>query len=183
MAKWTNSDGLVVKFGADEGDKVKGGEILAGSDGIHTIQFYIDYTDVLSATNAVLGSASGTTDGAYGVLVPKGARIKALETVAESAFTSSGTIGSSTMLIGLKKWSDLSTELDHDGFTTASFVGGVFDAAGERTYVTIGTTGAGALIGTTLSEAGVISCSNSAHATHPYTAGKLRCRLEYYFIS
>lgn len=182
MAKWTNNDGLVVKFGADEGDPVKGGEVRSASS-IHSIDFTIDYTDALSATNAIVGSASGSYDGAYGIMVPKGARIKALETVAEAAFTSSGTIGSSTLLIGLKKWSDLSTELDHDGFTTASFVGSLFDAAGERQYVTIGSTGVGALVGTTLSEAGVISCSNSAHASHPYTAGKLRCRLEYYFIS
>lgn len=183
MTKWVNADGLVVKFGSDQGDPVRGAEVLAGSDGIHKVRFTIDYTDVLSATAAIVGSASASTDGAYGIMVPKGARIKALETVAEQAFTSSGTIGSATMAIGLKKWSDLSTELDHDGFTTASFVGGVFDAAGERVYVTIGTTGVGALVGTTLSEAGVIVAANTAHASHPYTAGKLRCNLEYYFIS
>lgn len=180
MAKWTNGDGLVVKFGSDEGDALKGGTITM-SDGIYKTQFVIDYTDVLSATYSVLGSASGSTDGALGVQIPEGARIKAIEVIAQSAFTSSGTIGSSTLGMGLKKWSDLSTELDHDGFLTASFVGGVLDAAGERSYITIGSTGAGALIGTTLSEDGVICVANTAHASHPYTAGKAVVSVEWYY--
>lgn len=182
MAKWTNSDGLVVKFGSDEGDPVKGGEVQNFGD-LHVTQFDIDYTDALSATAAVLGSASATNDGAYGVMIPKGARIKGLEVSVITAFTSSGTIGSSTMVIGMKKWSDLSTELDHDGLTTTSFVAGVLDAAGEITYVKPGVTGAGDDYGTSLAEAGVICVANSAHASHPYTAGKARCRLEWYLLS
>lgn len=178
---WTNVDGLVVKFGKERGDESRGGEI--NSIGRHVIEFTIDYRDALSATDAVLGSSTiNGGPGTFGVVVPKGARIEALETVVSTPFTSSGTIGSSTLLIGTKKASDLSTQLDHDGFTTASFVGGVLDAAGERVYVTIGTTGAGAQIGTTLAEAGVISVSNSAHASHPYTAGVLNCRLYYRLV-
>ncbi len=182
MTKWTNGDGLVVKFGSDEADKVLGGEVKSFGD-IHVTQFDINWDDLLSATYSVLGSVGAAQDGAYGIMVPKGARIKAIECVATAAFTSSGTIGSATLGIGLKKWSDLSTELDHDGFTTASFVGGVFDAVGERTYVTVGVTGAGALIGTSLSENGVICVANTAHASHPYTAGKLRCRLEWFMLA
>lgn len=183
MAKWINSDGLAVKFGQDEADPVKGAEILAGGNGVHVVQFDIDYTDVLSATASVLGSVGTSQDGAYGVMVPKGARIKALEVNVITAFQSSGTIGSSTLVIGTKKWSDFSTELDHDGFTTTSFVAGVLDGAGERTYVVPGVTGAGDDYGTSLAEAGVICVANSAHASHPYTAGKARCRLEYQFLA
>jgi hypothetical protein len=179
MAKWTNGDGLVVKFGQDEADPVKGGEVLT-VDGIHQTVFTIDYTDLLSATDSVLGSVGAAQDGAYGIMVPKGARIKGINCLALTAFTSSGTIGSSTLLIGLKKWSDLSTELDHDGFTAAGCVGSRFDAVGERTYVEIGVTGVGALVGTTLAEAGVISVSNSAHGSHPYNGGKMRCTLEWF---
>lgn len=179
MAKWTNSDGLVVKFGTDEADPVKGGFIKSFGD-IHVVEFDIAYTDALSATYAVLGSASGSYDGAYGVMVPKNARIKAVEVLVTTAFTSSGTIGSSVLSLGFKKWSDLSTELDHDGLLTASFVGSALDAVGERSYVTIGSTGAGALIGTSLSENGVICLANTAHATHPYTAGAARIRVEYF---
>lgn len=180
MSKWTNSDGLVVKFGQSEADPLKGG-LLPSADGIYKTQFTVDYTDALSATYSVLGSASGTTDGALGIQIPEGARIKAIEVVVQTAFTSSGTIGSATLGLGLKKWSDLSTELDHDGFLTASFVGSALDAVGERSYVTPGSTGAGALIGTTLSEDGVIALANTAHASHPYTAGKAIVTVEWFY--
>ena len=181
MAKWVNSDGLVVKFGADEGDPLKGGTVFSQNGEYHA-EFTIDYTDALSATYSVLGSASASTDGAYGVQIPEGARIKEIEVVTLTAFTSSGTIGSSTLGLGLKKWSDLSTELDHDGFLTASFVGSAIDAVGETTIVRVGSTGAGALIGTTLSEDGAICLANTAHGSHPYTAGKAKVRVTYFFV-
>lgn len=180
MPKWVNADGLVVKFGNDEGDALKGGTIK-GYDNVYRTTVTVDYTDALSATYAILGSASAATDGALGVTVPKGARIKAIEVVAQTAFTSSGTIGSSVLSIGLKKYSDLSTELDHDGFLTVAFVGSTIDAVGERSYITPGSTGAGALIGTTLSETGVICLANTAHATHPYTAGKAIVVVEWFY--
>lgn len=173
---WINSDGLIVRFGKEQGKIVAGGDIV--TDAMHKIVFEIDWTDVLSATDSILGSVG--QPGVVGVEVPKNVRIVSLDVLTKTPFTSSNTIGSSTMLIGLIKKSDLATELDFNGFTTAAFVGSRFDAAGERTLIEIGTTGAGALIGTTLSEAGVISVSNSAHATHPYTAGKLLCTLTYY---
>lgn len=178
MARWTNSDGLSVKFGLDEADTAKGGQLRPSGD-VHTAEFDVLYTDLASATYSVLGSVSA--DGSYGVQIPKNARIKAIEVLVTTAFTSSGAIGSSTLGLGLKKWSDFSTELDHDGFLTASFVGGVLDAVGERTYVVPGVTGAGALIGTTISENGVIALANTAHASHPYTAGAARIRVEYFF--
>ena len=185
MTIWQNDDNLSVRFGRDEANVARGAEIGAFDNGNHVVEFVIDYLDVQSATDSILGSVTNTDDdgtGSFGVVVPEGARITAIEVMTETAFTSSGTIGTSTLLIGLIKASDRSTELDFNGFTTASFVGSRLDAVGERTYVEIGTTGAGALIGTTLSEPGVISVSNSQHASHPYTAGVARCRLYYRFI-
>lgn len=181
MSTWMNSDGLFVKFGAAEGDFIKGGHRKIDGLNKHVCEFTIDWTDALSATSAVLGSASAGTDGSFGVTMPKGARIEAVETLVESAFTSSGTIGTSTLVLGLKKASDRSTELDHDGFLTTAYVGSKLDAAGERSYQEVGTTGSGALIGTTLAENGVITLSNSQHGSHPFTAGKLRVRIFYFF--
>lgn len=175
MTIWVNDDGLAVKFDRDKAAKPAGGAISKSDK--HLIEFEIDYAEVLTATPTILDPDAGS----YGVMVPEGLRIEAVEIIAETAFTSSGTIGSSTLLIGLKKWSDRTTELDHDGFTTALFVAGVLDAAGERTYVVPGVTGAGALIGTTISENGIIVVSNSAHATHPYTAGKALVRIFGYY--
>lgn len=179
---WMNNDGLFVRFGKEEAANARGGEISSSDK--HNIEFQINYYDVLSATASVLGSASGspttTPIGTFGVVVPEGARIEALEIIVKTPFTSSGTIGSSTLVIGTKKASDRSTELDHDGFTTTSFVAGVLDAAGERTYIVPGVTGAGDDYGTTISENAVICVANSAHASHPYTAGVALCRLFYY---
>lgn len=177
---WMNTDGLLVKFGLEEGADARGGEV---SDALrHEVEFIVDWTDALSATNTILGNV-GTVDGgktgSFGVVFPKGAFIERIETIALSAFTSSGTIGSSTMVLGLIKASDRSTELDYDGFTTASLVGSTFDAAGETNSIIVGSTGAGALIGTALSENGVLCVANSAHASHPYTAGKLKVKIWY----
>lgn len=181
---WMNGDNLYVKFGREEGISAQGGEFGALDLGRHVIDFVISYLDAGSATAAVLGSDADTPNGtgSRGVIVPANAYIEELELRAETAFTSSGTIGSSTLVIGLNKASDRSTALDVDGFTTTSFVLGVLDAAGEDVMVNIGTTGAGALIGTQLSEAGVIVVANSAHASHPLTAGSARCRLFYKFL-
>lgn len=182
MAKWLNSDGLAVKFGTDQADIARGGVILEGSK--HCVEFDLLYTDCLSATASVVGSApaNGVYDGSYGIMIPKNARILGTNILVTKAWTSSGTIGSSTLVLGLKKWSDFSTALDEDAFTATGFVGSRLDAVGERTYVEIGTTGVGSGVGTTISENGVVCVANSAHASHPYTAGTARIRIEYIFL-
>ncbi len=166
---WQNSDGLYVKFGPEEGKPALGGETNS-LNSIHTYEFVIDYSEALSATYAIVDGGSAL--GPQGVVIPEGLRVTEVEVFTQTAFTSSGTIGSSTFSVGLKKRSDRSTELDHDGLLTASFVGSAIDAAGETSVVRVGSTGAGALIGTTLAEDGVIVVANTAHASHPYTAGK-----------
>lgn len=172
MTIWQNADGLSVRFGPDEADHILGGEVKTFGMERH-IRFLVRYTDLLSATDSILGSAVEANDGSLGILVPKNFRVKAVETLVKTAFTSSGTVGSATMLLGLVKASDRSTELDYNGFLTASYVGSKLDAAGERNYQEVGTTGSGALIGTSISENGYVTVSNSAHATHPYTAGEV----------
>jgi hypothetical protein len=175
---WQNSDGLYVKFGLEEGRVALGGEAPRAND-IVEIVATIDYTEAQSATYAIVDGGSAL--GPQGIVVPEGLRVKEVEVFTQTAFTSSGTIGSATFSLGLKKRSDRSTELDHDGLTTASFVCGVMDAAGETTVVRIGTTGVGALVGTTLSEDGVLVVANTAHASHPFTAGKARVIIRGYY--
>jgi len=178
---WVNSDGLIVKFGAEEGDVVKGGEFRPSANQYVT-EFDILYTDAASATYTILGANSSGSDGSLGVVLPEGARILEVEVVTITAFTSSGTIGSATLGLGLKKVSDRSTELDHDGLLTASFVGSAIDAAGETSVVRVGSTGAGALIGTSLAEDGIVVVANTAHASHPYTAGRAKVRVKYTYL-
>lgn len=172
MGTWLNDDGLFIRYGSEEAANARGGEISMPNQ--HVVEFDIDYTDALSATAAILGRA----DGSYGVKVSEGARIEEVEIVVLTAFTSSGTIGSATLEIGLKKVSD-ETDLDADAFTTTSFVGSSLDAVGEKTVIRVGSTGAGSALGTTLSESGLVAVRNSAHASHPFTAGKARVRVVY----
>lgn len=176
MGTWTNSDGLYIRYGADEAEVAKGGQY--STDGsLHEVEAVLPYSDFASATPGLPSSSDS-----FGIVIPKGARIEEIETVVETAFTSSGTIGSSTFVVGFKK-NDRSTELDHDGLLTSSATGTVLGLAtvGTKTVTRIGSTGAGALIGTNLSENGTLVFSNSAHASHPHTAGKIRVRIRYFF--
>lgn len=174
---WINSDGLRIKFGKEEADVVPGKELAGHDGGLHVIEFDIGYAEVQSTSNVVLGSVAG----AGAIRVPKGAVPVQLELIAETAFESTGTIGTSTLVIGFLKASDYSTALDVDDLTTTSFVMGVLDATGEDVIVNVGTTGAGDGYGVALTETGVICVANSQHASHPLTAGKARCRLWYVF--
>lgn len=177
MGTWLNSDGLYIRYGAEEADSAKGGQ-KPSDNGVHEVEFDLVYTDFDSATASLPHSS-----GSFGVVIPKGARIEEVETVVTTAFTSSGTIGSSTFVLGLKKASDRSTELDHDGFLTSSATGTALGLAtvGSKTTVKVGGTGAGALLGTSLAENGVIAVANSAHASHPHTAGAIKVRVRYFY--
>lgn len=177
---WLNSDGLYIKYGTEESAVARGGEVINESlDSV--IEFTIDYKDLLSATPTLLGQASGTEQGSVGIVIPAGLFIREVETIAVTAFTSSGTIGSSTLQIGLVRATDRSTVMSNTALTTASFVGSSIDAAGEDTVLRVGSTGAGAYIGTTIANDGLVVVANTAHATHPYTAGKLRVRVRGFY--
>lgn len=176
---WLNSDGLFIRFGNEMAVNGRGGDLPAETD--HFIEFDLNYTDALSATYTIVNDAAGGN----GILVPKKARIKYVEFTVLTPFTSSGTIGSSVLSLGLKRASDRSTEIDHDGFTTVAFVGSVLDAAGEYTRVVPGVTGAGAKIGadSDATYPGLVVVANTAHATHPFTAGKVRVRICHTFLA
>lgn len=178
MGTWSNGDGLYIRYGSDEAEIAKGGQ-LSTDGSLHEVEFVLPYTDFDSAT----ASLPHSTD-SFGIVIPKNARIEEVETVVDTAFTSSGTIGSSTFVVGLKKASDRSTELDHDGLLAAAATGTVLGlaTAGTKTVVRVGSTGAGALLGTTLAENGVIVVSNSAHGSHPHTAGQIAVRVRYRFL-
>jgi hypothetical protein len=176
---WMNKDNLYVKFGREEAMKVSGGDISPAADR-YRYEMQIPYTEVQSATKSILGSVANP--GAQGVVLPKGFFIEYAEAVAETPFQSSGTIGSSTMQIGLIKASDRSTDYDAAGVTTAAFVGSVFDSQGERVVITTGVTGKGSAIGTTLTEDVIVSVLNSQHPSHPYTtAGVLKLSIVGYY--
>lgn len=177
---WFNSDGLYIKFGLEESKVAQGGEIN-NYDNLHQYEFTIDYTEVLSATNAIIDG--GSSVGPYGIILPKGLRVEEVETVVQSGFTSSGTIGSSTMQIGLISTADRTTALSATALLTTAATGTVLGLAtvGTKTVIRVGSTGAGAYLGTTLAANGIVAAANSAHASHPYTAGKLLVRVRGFY--
>ncbi len=174
MTIWLNKDNLNVKFGRDEANKVLGAEYSV-MDGRHIYEFDLPYTEVQSTSAVVIGSVGNP--GAIGIVLPKGLYIDEVDVEATTAFQSSGTIGSSTLSIGMVKM-DRSTTYDVDGLTTTSFVGSTIDTAGETTKITVGTTGYGSAIGTTLTEDVILTALNSQHASHPFTtAGVAKVRV------
>lgn len=178
MTIWHNSDGLDVKFGRDESNKASGGEVQVFGDRV-CVELTIPYTEVVTTSPVIVGSVANP--GALGVVLNKGLFIEEVSLVAETPFTSSGTIGTSTFVMGLTKTSDRSTQLSATGLTTTSLVGSVMDAQGETTRLIVGSTGAGAYIGTTLTEDVIIDAKNSQNASHPFTAGVLKVRIIGYY--
>lgn len=177
---WMNADGLFVKFGLAEADVSIGGENLKYGDR-GEIELVLDYTEMLSATAAVAGSVG--SPGSFGIVLPKGITIEQVETFVETAFTSSGTIGSATVVIGTFLASDRTTADDATALTTTSATGTALGlaTAGTKTTITVGSTGAGTKIGVPLTTNTVLSVRNSAHGSNPFTAGKLKVRIVYFY--
>lgn len=176
---WMNSDGLYVKFGKEEADTAAGGAFNVDGS-LKEIEVNIPWTELLSATSAIVGSVGNP--GARGVILPEGAKIVKVITDVTTAFTSSGTIGSATLVLGTKEAGDRSTEADHDGLTAAAATATALGlaTAGTVTELVQGSTGHGADIGgVALTENQVLVASNSAHASHPYTAGEVKVRIQY----
>jgi len=186
---WVNSDGLYVKFGGDEIAIARGGEYAVGEGSDLVFEFAINGNDVRSTSPILLGSAlTSPEQGSFGVVIPRGLRIREVELFTETAFTvSAGVIGSANIVIGLARENRSEdgiaglTELDYDGITTTALVGTFFDATGETTVVRVGSTGAGALIGTTLAQDGLITVSNSTHGTNTLANGRLIVRIRGYY--
>jgi|CXWL01.1.fsa_nt_gi hypothetical protein len=162
---WLNVDGLLVKFAQEEGAKAKGGT-YSTLGALQCTEIKVDLTD-LTSTAAIVGAT-----GSAGVLLPGGIRIEEIEVVAETAATSGG---AATLDIGLID-TDHTTLIDDDGFVVALALTAI-DAAGEKNVLRVGSTGAGALVGTTTSSPGYLVASFNAAA---YTAGKVVIRIYYY---
>lgn len=163
MAQWTNNDGLIIRLGTTEAEVTRGGEVLSyGPD--RTWEFVIDLAN--------LGSASALLEDTQDVLLPAGLNITEIEIIAEVAGTSGG---SATLNLGLIR-QDQSTTYSAAGLVSALALTS-FDAIGETTVIRVGSTGAGALVGTTLANTGYLVAD---YDTAAFTAGRLRVRIKGY---
>ena len=160
---YSTPDGLLLKFGTEKTVAQKTGEYRTNGR-LHEVQVK------LTLTSAATGSA--IPSGVDLFLMPAGARIEEVEVVSETAATSGG---SATLNVGLTR-EDRSTAYDADGFIAALALTSI-DAAGEKTVLRVGSTSAGAFIGTTLANKGYFVFDWDTAA---FTAGVVIVTVRYY---
>lgn len=160
---WLNNDKLYIKYGTSETTPQVAGETkVFGSS--HIVEVVLDMT-TLTSTDAILCDT---------VMIPKGAFIEKVETIATTACTGS----SSTFTLGLYK-TDRSAVNDSDGYIAAQALT-TLDAAGETTTHQIGSTYVGSSVGVSTSENTLIS---GKYGTAVFSAGKVRVRIFYSLLA
>lgn len=160
---WTNDDGLRVRF---DNEKVTGNTGEGHYPGAGPEQVVeIDIPDATALTSSAAIVAEGVT-------IPSGARISKVEVVAETACTSGG---AAVLNVGLHRL-DRTTAIDADGLVAALALTSI-DASGDVVELVQGSTGHGALVGTTLANAGMFV---AYYGTAAYTAGALKVRVSFY---
>jgi len=157
MAKWFNSDGLLVKSGTDEATPSLAGEYEDGYGNEHIIEAIVPYNKFEAfGTDTILSDT---------LVIPDGARITSAKIYVDTAFTSGG---SATLIVGLKRI-DRSTAYDNDGLVASTAVASLTSGA------TI--TGSGALVNTTLAYDALLTATVG---TANFTAGKAKIVVTYY---
>lgn len=162
VQSWMNSDGLYKKYGTDAATVNNCGEYVTTGP-----QRMIEVT--ISDLTA-LGSSAAPTIVSDQTFFPK-MRIEKVEIINTTAATSGG---SATLSIGLIR-TDRTTEIDYDGFVAQAALS-TFNTAGETNSMTVGSTAAGALLGTTTTNPGYIV---AYYGTAVFTAGAVKVRIYY----
>lgn len=160
MAEWINSDGLRVWIGNTEAEVTRSGE-QQSLDGTRVFETIIDLAN--------LGSSSALLEDTRTTVIPSGLRIDEIQVINETAATSGG---SATLNLGLVR-QDTTTTYDADGLLAVAPLAD-YNAAGETISYKIGVTGVGALVGTTLANAGFLVAD---YDTAAFTAGRLLVRI------
>lgn len=158
---YLNKDGLWVRFGTEKIVVAAGGEYPSAGDK-REVEVKVDISKLTTTQNSIIA-------GFDGLVFDRNTFIEEVEVMAE--------VGAATITswsFGLSRL-DRTTELDYDGFVAAQLLATI-DTAGERTTLTKGSTGAGALIGTTLAYPG-LPVAYIAGATG---TGILKVRVKFY---
>lgn len=157
-----DADGLFRKYGTDKTTPNIGGEYKTYGPR-RMIELKMTLTDVGSSATIMSDQ----------VFFPKNARIEQVDIVTETVAVGSG----ATLNIGLIA-TDRSTEIDYNGLI-AVIPTTSMDAAGETTVTNVGSTYAGALLGTTNATVGYI-CAD--YDTAAFTAGVIIVRIYYHGV-
>lgn len=173
--EWNNSDGLMVLFGTDKARASRGGEYSILANGIHCVSVIVDLKGTATANGTFPTAASGNElILADNVNIPNGAFITKVRVTVLKEPT---TVGSPNLDFGLVD-QDRTTEIDFNGLIAAgdAWETGGADLGTVFEY-TLGTTEAGALIGTKITNTGLLSASPD---TADWTAGILKLDVEFY---
>lgn len=169
MGTWSNNDGLYLKFGTDRATAKAAGEYrYDGPERV--VEVEIPLASLTTSTNYF---ASDTAT------IPNGARVSRVVLYVETAATSGG---SATLDVGLVD-QDRTTAFDDDGFIAALALAEMSDVGANILFTPgsdstpAGESGVGALVGTTLSNTGLIVASAN---TAVFTAGRVVVRIYYY---
>lgn len=164
---WRNQDGMNVYWPQDAGTVTRGGE--HDYDGRHETFVEIDLTTLETV-------ASGNVQiVAENVSLPKGAFIEdAVILVTKGAVGATATLD-----IGLVDLADRTTEIDFNGLVAAATVASL-SATGDYVKYNVGSTGAGALIGTSIAKAGLFVAKPG---TANFTTGKVQFRVRWQMLN
>jgi hypothetical protein len=160
MGIWTNADGLTIKWGRDEGTSGTTGQYEDTFEGNMVIEAKIDLTKYAPGTNIILDDA---------IHFPKFHRLERV-----SVYTEIPATGGTSFDLGFIA-NDRTTEIDYDGLVAQLPIAS-YNAAGKRTLLEPGVTGAGALLGTVTTPAAV-GAYPTVKTTGTFTAGVLQVRL------
>lgn len=145
MTIWYNADGLRVKFPND--NRIDNGGEYPGAGAYRVIEVEFDFANI--------GTSPTLLDD--NIIVPSNSRIQKVVLIAETAATAATSFD-----FGLFR-KDYTTELDHDGLINDVLLASL-NVNGEENVYTAGVAGAGALVGTTTTRAGVFSATRTGTA-------------------
>lgn len=164
---YKDNDGLFRKFGLAKTVPNVGGEFRETDSLMHKLQFKIDLTTLTELETPVSDQ----------VFFPSGARIVNVDVVTHTVAATGVAID-----LGLVR-TDRTTEIDFNGLL-AAFPTAQMGTAGEHTIIQQDTTiptgmvGTGALIGTSTTNVGYVTCSRTTATA--FTAGVIYVTVEYY---
>lgn len=164
MATWLNNDGLYIRYGTDEGVSTTAGTYPSMVAGQHVTEVKIPAMTALTTTDTILANST---------IIPAGAIISKVEVIAETACTSGG---AAILDVGLVRL-DRTTEYDYDGLVAALALTSI-DADGDVVSLIQGSTSHGALVGTKLAYAGLVTASEGD--ANAYTAGEVLIKIYWY---
>jgi hypothetical protein len=157
---WTNADGLRIFEPGSARDVTRAGEVENGAKRLTWVTIPLSE---LSATDQTIVGEN--------VLIPNGAFIEEIAVIVTKEPTDAS--GTANLDVGLVD-QDRSTEIDFNGFLAAADAFNSGTDLGRKTVYNLGTTEVGALVGTKITNTGIITAKAD---TAVFTGGVVRVEI------